>query len=141
MVTTENESENSNRNRAALITLGLLGSAAAIVLYFAWRSPPQMGTSEQVFNTVDALYTAVRNEDERRVEECATRLRGYRDSGKLPAAAADRLEAIITTAKAGNWRPAAETLYDFMKGQRREGVLEDDHEQPKKGKAAKGKGK
>lgn len=141
MGTTEADADNSGRKRTALISLGLLVAATAIFLYFAYRSPPQMGTSEQVFNTVDALYTAVRNEDDRRLAECENRLKGYRESGKLPAAAADSLDAIIATAKTGKWRPAAETLYDFMRGQRREGVLEEDHEQPKKGKATKAKGR
>jgi hypothetical protein len=100
-----------------------------------------MGTSEQVFNTVDALYTAVRNEDEKRLGECEMRLKGYREAGKLPPEAADTLDGIIATARAGKWRSAAESLYEFMKGQRREGVIEHDHDHDKKGKTTKGKGK
>jgi hypothetical protein len=98
-----------------------------------------MGTSEQVFNTVDALYTAVRNEDEKRLGECEQRLRGYREAGKLPPDAADTLDGIIATAQKGRWRSAAESLYEFMKGQRREGVIEHDHAHDKKRKATKGK--
>ena len=35
--------------------------------------------------------------------------------------AAKSLDGIIQTARAGRWQPAAERLYDFMKGQKREG--------------------
>ena len=104
--------------------------------------PNDQGASEDAFNTVDALYTAVRNRDEKRVGECEQRLRGYRDAGKLPPAAADELDAIIQKAKSGSWDGATERLYEFMLAQRREGVLEPRHHEPdKKAKPAKGKGK
>ena len=32
--------------------------AVGLALFFYFRSPPQMGTSEEVFHTVDALFTA-----------------------------------------------------------------------------------
>ena len=53
---------------------------------------------------------------------CEGRLHGYRDAGALPAAAAARLDGVIGTAKSGGWQSAAESLYDFMLGQRREGA-------------------
>lgn len=139
MATTKPVEVAPRRNRVgliALIALGVLAVVIGVVVYFATRPPPQLGTSEQVFNTVDALYTAVRNEDEKRLGECEQRLRGYREAGKLPGEAADRLDAIIATARSGSWRAAAESLYEFMKGQRREGVIEHDD---KKGKITKPK--
>ena len=108
-------------HRVALIGLGLLIVAAGVVLYLALRPPPQLGASERVFKTVDALYTAVRDEDAKRVGECEARLRDYRAAGELPGSAADKLDAIIASAKRGSYQSAAKRLYDFMAGQRRDG--------------------
>ncbi len=112
------------RQRRAVVVLAVLvllvgGSA----LYAYLSRPPQMGTSEDVFKTVDALYTAVRSRDEKQLGECERRLQRSREAGELPAAAADSLAGIVRTARAGDWQPAAERLYDFMLAQRREGVI------------------
>jgi hypothetical protein len=50
---------------------------------------------------------------------CEKRLQKHRATGALPAPAAGELEDIIRTARAGEWKSAAETLYAFMKGQKR----------------------
>jgi len=86
------------------------------------RRPPQIGADERVFHTVDALYTAVKSQDVARLADCERRLHTYRDAGALPAAAAARLDGMIGAAKSGRWQSAAESLYDFMLGQRREGA-------------------
>jgi hypothetical protein len=107
------------------VTLGVLGAVAAVAvvaLVLAFRSPPQMGADREVFDTVDALFTAVTARDEKRLGECEARLRGYREAGKLPADAADELDGVIRKARSGSWQTAAERLYDFMRGQRREGA-------------------
>jgi hypothetical protein len=133
-----------SRERLALYVLGGLAlGAVGLVLYGLLSRPAQMGTSEEVFNTVDALYTAVRNRDEKRVCECEQRLCAYCDAGKLPRNAADELASIIRKAKSGSWESAAERLYEFMLAQRREGTLEHHHDHDKKAKSAptKGKGK
>ncbi len=124
MRTIEPDVDTSRRNRIALVVLGVMVVGLGVMLYLGLRPTPQMGTSEEVFKTVDALYTAVRNEDQQRLGECEKRLKGYREAGKLPLKAANALDAIIATARAGKWRPAAESLYEFMKGQRREGAIE-----------------
>lgn len=111
--------------RHAAFALGGLACVVGVVaLVCYWTRPPQMGTSEDAFNTVDALYTAVRSKDEKRVAQCEDRLKGYRAAGKLPAAAAEALDAIIATARAGSWNTATRRLYDFMLAQRREGTLD-----------------
>jgi hypothetical protein len=137
VVTTEPDADTTRRTRIAWIILGMLAVTVAVFLFFALKSPPQMGTSDVVFHTVDALYTAVRNEDEKQLADCEQRLRGYRETGKLPPDAADTLDGIIATARSGTWRSATESLYEFMKGQRREGVIE--HDKPPTPKKAKGK--
>jgi hypothetical protein len=108
----------------ALAGLAVVGVVAAILLL---RSQPQMGADEEVFDTVDALYTAVRNRDDKRLGECEARLVAFREAGKLPANAADTLNAIIAKAHAGRWETAAERLYDFMAAQKREGSRGHEH--------------
>ncbi len=123
--------------KARYLVYGLIGVAVAVVgigLFFYFSRPPQMGTSEEVFHTVDALYTAVRGRDEKRLADCEQRLHAHRDAGKLPPAAAESLDGIVRKARNGSWETAAERLYDFMLAQRREGVIEE-KEKPKPKKA------
>jgi hypothetical protein len=123
MATTEALADRDTRTRVAKWVLGGLAVLAVAGAVLAYRgTPPQMGTDEDVFNTVDALYTAVRNHDAKRLAECETRLKAYRAAGKLPADAAESLDAVIAKARAGSWEAAAARLYDFMKAQRREGA-------------------
>jgi hypothetical protein len=137
VATTELEAP-PRRERAALLILGGAGLVVGLIILLAYLNrPPQMGTSEEVFTTVDALYTAVRSRDEKRLGECQQRLHGYRDAGKLPSAAAAALDAIIQRARAGGWEPAARQLYDFMFAQRRDGPIEHGHD--RKAKPAKAK--
>ena len=87
-------SENDGTGREHYAKYALIGIVALVaigVIYHYWSRPPQMGTSEEVFNTVDALYTAVRNQDDKRMGECEARLKGYREAGKLPESAANAL--------------------------------------------------
>lgn len=113
-----------NRNRvAALVLAGLAGVAVIAVLVFLLDRPPQMGADEDVFVTVDALYTAVRLKDESKLRSCEERLHGYRAAGKLPAAPAEYLDDVIANTRAGRWDTAAKRLYSFMIAQRREGTL------------------
>lgn len=125
------------RNRVLALSLAVVGAAAvAIVVVYIWGRPPQMGPDEDVYTTVDALYTAVRARDERLLADCEKRLSAYRQAGKLPAAAADHLDGVIAKARAGRWQPAAERLYDFMLAQRREGPREH-HRKPGEGRHTK----
>ena len=101
---------------AVVVVLGAVACMAAF-----WGRPPQMGADEEVFTTVDALFTAVTARDERLVAQCEARLRLARDEGKLPPDAAAHLDGVIARARAGRWESAATRLYDFMKAQKREG--------------------
>lgn len=128
MATTEVEP--NNRARVAWWVLG--GLAAIAVLLVALRyftQPPQMGVDDDVFKTVDALYTAIRMKDEAKLTQCERRLHAYRDAGKLPERPAAFLDGIIEKARAGKWEAATERLYEFMMAQRREG--RETHESPK----------
>ena len=120
----------TNENEGIYAKYAIIGFVALVaigVVYHYWSRPPQMGTSEEVFNTVDALYTAVRNRDEKRIGECEARLKGYREAGKLPESAANALDAIVRKARSGAWDTAIARLYEFMLAQRREGVIEPEH--------------
>lgn len=102
-----------------------IGCALAAVvgicfLVQAFRAPPQVGTSEEVFTTVDALFTAITSRDEGRLDQCESRLLALREAQELPAQAAEFLDAVIDQARSGQWEPAAKRLYDFMYRQRRE---------------------
>ncbi|MDY3551889.1 hypothetical protein R5W24_000969 [Gemmata sp. JC717] len=121
MATTERAGAARRNTIAAAVLLALLLAAVAVVVAAYLSRPAQLGASEEAFRTVDALYTAVRNRDERRLAECERRLAGYRRSGQLPADAADELDRIVANARGGSWEAAAERLYDFMRAQRREG--------------------
>lgn len=120
------------RQRVAWVVLAALAVAGCgAVAYSYLTRPPQMGPSEAVFDTVDALYTAVRNHDEKQLTACEARLAGYRTAGELPPAAAESLTAIIATARAGSWDSAAERLYAFMLAQRRDGATKPPAAKPK----------
>ena len=109
------------RQWLGLGALAGLGIVAVVIAVLSFRSPPQMGAEEEVFDTVDALYTAVRNRDDKQLGDCETRLAAYREAGKLPEKAAEALAAIIRKARGGSWDTAAERLYDFMAAQKRDG--------------------
>lgn len=121
MATTERP---AGRNRAAWVALGVLAVGAIVLAVAHFRRPPQMGADEEVFRTVDALFTAVTARDEKRLGECERRLRACRDAGKMPPEPADYLDGVIARARGGRWESAAERLYDFMLAQRREGELD-----------------
>lgn len=132
MATTNAPLETRWRSRVALaVLLSLFVVASGYGLWSLWNRPPQMGASDEVFRTVDALYTAVRNHDARRLADCERRLHGCRSAGELPPAAADALDTIITQARAGAWDSAAARLYDFMRAQRREGAEAEPHREQK----------
>jgi hypothetical protein len=97
-----------------LVAVALLGVAVAY-----WMRPPQMGADEDVFRTVDALYTAVRSRNEVQLARCEERLQSYRGAGKLPKKSAEYLTRVIAKARSGRWETATEELYDFMLAQRR----------------------
>lgn len=121
MATTEHAAPGVNRARVAGLVLAGLAAAAIVAVVIGTRRPPQMGADEEAMRTVDALYTAVRERDEKRMGECERRLHGYRDASQLPPDAAAFLDKVIAKARGGGWESATEKLYDFMRVQRREG--------------------
>ena len=85
---------------------------------FADSRPPQIGGHEATIKAVDALFTAVTARNDKLLGDSERQLRALKDAGKLP----ERLAVPRRGHQGGQQRrrePAAETLYDFMKGQRR----------------------
>ncbi len=109
----------NRRNQWLLAVIGVLVMVIAGRVWLGLRAPPQLPPDAEVFKTVDALFTAVTAHSETHLAACEQRLAAYQQRGLLPAAAAKRLETVIATARAGDWREAAERLYEFMQGQRR----------------------
>jgi hypothetical protein len=104
---------------ATYVLLSQVAAVALIALYAYLTTPPQMGTSDEAFKTVDALYTAVRSRDEKRLQLCEQLLKQHREAGKLTPAAGDYLDGVIREARSGSWQAATERLYGFMLAQRR----------------------
>ena len=120
MATSKVQPTRSRRNRIAWIAIAVILMVACAAFHLMSGPAPQMGASPEVFKTVDALFTAIGNRDEKRLSDCESRLREANATGTLPAVAWEYLSDVISTAKAGQWRPAAESLYSFMMDQRRE---------------------
>lgn len=123
MAIIERHPESVSRSRVAmyaLVGLAVMCGVAVAIVYFS--RAPQMGADEDVFRTVDALYTAVRMKDAARVADCEKRLGEYRQAGKLPKGAADSLDRVIAKTRNGHWQSATESLYEFMLAQRRDGA-------------------
>ena len=126
-------SERSSTRKRVVIAAGIVGLPVALVWWFVWGTrPPQMGADEEVFTSVDALFTAVRARDDKLLGQCEQRLHALKGAGKLPGDASDYLDGVIKTAREGRWQAAAARLYSFMKAQRREGAQ--DHPTKKKEK-------
>src|SRR5262249_51644762 len=111
-------SDVDSRRKLAVRAGGILALIGIAWIFWPRLPPPQLIADEQVFNTVDALFTAVTSRDRTRLEDCERRLQEYHEDGKLSDAAARALDAIINQARDGKWEPAAKALYSFMLGQR-----------------------
>jgi hypothetical protein len=113
----------STTRRAAAVVAGAAALAGLVWLFMWWSSrPSQIGANEEVSEAVDALFTSVTARDEKLLAECQRRLVALKDSGKLPLPAATYLDNIINKARAGRWESSAQSLYDFVRAQRRDGA-------------------
>ncbi len=118
--------KDSTSGRYIPIAAAVGGSVLALGIVLAWYlwPPPQMGADREVFDTVDALFTAVTAKSEPKLADCERRLHAYSESGKLPPSASVHLDGIIKKARGGAWDAAAKSLYTFMREQRRDGAAE-----------------
>jgi hypothetical protein len=109
--------------KRVVLTAGVAGVAALLGGWVLWGGrPPQLGREEEVFQTVDALFTAVTAREKKLLRDCEQQLQGLKSAGKMPGEASVYLDGVFKQARAGRWESAAERLYGFMKAQRREGT-------------------
>ncbi|HWB10768.1 MAG TPA: hypothetical protein VG826_16175 [Pirellulales bacterium] len=109
----------TNPRTAALVVASVVAISTFAAWFFWPARPPQLSNDREVFDTVDALFTAVRSRDDGLLDNCQQRLHGFENDGKLSADAARYLDNVLDMARNGKRRPAAEKLYEFMKAQRR----------------------
>ncbi|HEX3148066.1 MAG TPA: hypothetical protein VHR66_08270 [Gemmataceae bacterium] len=100
------------RRRFALAAVGLIATA-----FTGCGKPPQIGTDEHAHKTVDALFTAITARNTERLNRVETQLIALQTSGQLPKEVMKELAKFIARARSGKWEPAAEQLYDFIRGQ------------------------
>lgn len=112
------ETDADGYRKLGVYSAGVLVAIVLAAMIWTRLPPPQIKTDEQVFNTVDALFTALNAKDRARLAECESRLKTYHDEGKTSDAVASRLDAIVKQAEDGQWEPAAKKLYAFILGQR-----------------------
>ena len=113
------ESDPDRRRKQAFAAGGVLALIGIAWVVWSNLPPPQLKlTDKQVFNTVDALFTALTSRDLARLTDCEQRLKTYHSEGRTSNAVASTLDAIVKQARAGEWEPAAKKLYEFMIGQR-----------------------
>lgn len=108
----------ATRNRiaigASLVAIGILA------YWLVWgRAVPQMGTSQEAFTAVDALFTAINARDEALLARCEQHLHSLAEKGHITDAGAARLNDIVTQARAGQWPRSAQRLYHFVEYQGR----------------------
>src|SRR5690349_12858947 len=78
--------EKAASSKPRLYAVAAFALVAALGLgYWIWcmQPPPQMGADEEVFRTVDALYTAFTARDEKLLSDCEVRLRALHDAARL----------------------------------------------------------
>ena len=114
---TSEEGEQQRQRLTFTLLMGLL-LCGVLWFYFHWQSVPQLGNHLVVYRMTDGLYTALRSKDVSRVAQCEQRLQTAHELGQLPDSAWAALQAIIATARHGQWQLATKDLYDLMIAQR-----------------------
>jgi len=80
---------------------------------------PQVLEDEAAFGELDALYTAVTTKRTDLLKDCQQRITKLHDEKRMSDAGYDEIQAITSLAEEGEWTPAAERLYTFMRAQRK----------------------
>src|SRR5262249_13868290 len=101
------------RRKLAVESGGVLAMIGIALVIWSCLPSPKLQAEENVFNTVDALFTALTCRDRARLDACERRLKDYHDDGRMSDAVARTRESIIQLARDGKWEPAAKELYVF----------------------------
>jgi hypothetical protein len=113
----------TRRSLAVLAVLSVVTGGLVAWFWLGRSSPPQLPANEEVFKSVDALFTAITARDAQQLAACEARLAAHKERQELPPAAATRLDQIVTQASGGKWEASARALYHFIQGQKRGGEL------------------
>ena len=97
----------------ALLVLGYLFAIGGC------GQPAQIGADPESFDSVDALWTAIRAKRTDLLEQTEKDLNTLHTQKKLPDDAHASLQKMIDTAKAGDWISSRDDLRKFMESQRR----------------------
>ena len=113
--------KNNREASTGRILLVSLASVLAVVTiafaYWAWTATPKLQPSDEVYTSLDALFTAVTAHKSPMVETSATRLDALHREGKIPDPAWKRITRVIDLAKDGQWESSAKSLYQFIERQ------------------------
>lgn len=121
MLPTKSKSKSSREKKSVRASVAAAAVCALVITaaYWSWTSTPQLAPSDEVYASVDALFTAVTARRAELVAQCETELASLQREGKIPQPAWQRLSRAIALAKSENWEPAAKDLYRFIERQRR----------------------
>jgi len=96
-----------------LIAVGL------VLLLSGCQRTAQVAADPLVIKELDALYTAVTARSPELLQASRSRLQKLYDTKHLERPAYQRLSRDIQQAEQGEWKAAAESLYRFMRAQRK----------------------
>ena len=99
------------------LALRWIGPALVVALLTGCGQPPQIGADPVARKEAEALYTAINSRRENLLAECRERLSRLHQEGRLGASPYEAMIAIADQADAGDWEPAAESLWTFMRKQ------------------------
>src|SRR5262245_42460116 len=85
--------------RVAGFVVGTLVILGITAFFLVSSGPPQLAADDDVFNGVDALFTAVTARDEKLLDQCEKNLSSLRDAGKLAREPAAYLDRIVRKAR------------------------------------------
>lgn len=80
---------------------------------------PQVLEDEAVFKELDAMFTALNSRKIELVEDCRKRFSTLNAEQRLSDAGYQAIDRIAARGVAGEWQPAAEELYRFIRAQRK----------------------
>ncbi len=106
-------------NLKTLKTLCLISLVLISGLSMSGCSTPQVLGNEEVYTSLDALWTAVTSRNLDRVQEVTNELIRLRDEGGLSKEGWGAIEPILQQAFAEKWEPAARSLKKFIGAQRK----------------------
>ena len=107
------------RNPKTITTLSLISLILISGLSIRGCSTPQVLENENVYSSLDALWTAVTSRKLDRVQDVTNDLIQLRDDGELSKAGWNAIKPILQQALAEKWEPAAHNLKKFINAQRK----------------------